>query len=48
MLTLRKLFHTVLHYCLRFFATVSDMQRQQQAQLQGGMGGVGAALQVRV
>ncbi|KAG2487371.1 hypothetical protein HYH03_013942 [Edaphochlamys debaryana] len=38
-LTLRKLFHTVLHYCLRFFATVSELQRQQAAQMQGGMGG---------
>ncbi|KXZ49324.1 hypothetical protein GPECTOR_22g918 [Gonium pectorale] len=44
-LTLRKLFHTVLHYCLRFFATLSEVQRQQQAQMQGGMGAVGAALQ---
>ncbi|GFR52152.1 hypothetical protein Agub_g14667, partial [Astrephomene gubernaculifera] len=38
-LTLRKLFHTVLNYCLRFFATISEMQRQQQLQMQGGMGG---------
>ncbi|EFJ49677.1 hypothetical protein VOLCADRAFT_117126, partial [Volvox carteri f. nagariensis] len=41
-LTLRKLFHTVLSYCLRFFATMSEIQRQQQMQMQGGMG---AALQ---
>ncbi|KAG2438910.1 hypothetical protein HYH02_010705 [Chlamydomonas schloesseri] len=40
-LTLRKLFHTVLAYCLRFFATTSEIQRQQQLQLQGGMGAAG-------
>ncbi len=40
---MRKLFHTVLSYCLRFFATVSEIQRLQQMQMQGGMG---AALQV--
>mgnify|MGYP001807393019 CR=1 FL=1 len=45
-LTLRKLFHTVLAYCLRFFATTSEIQRQQQLQLQGGMGAAG--LQVGV
>ncbi|GLC49201.1 hypothetical protein PLESTB_000193200 [Pleodorina starrii] len=45
-LTLRKLFHTVLSYCLRFFSTMSEIQRHQQMQMQGGMGAAlqGAAL----
>lgn len=38
MLTLRKLFQTIVTYCLRFFSTISEMQRQMQ--VQGGIGAV--------
>ena len=41
-LTLRKLFHTVLSYCLRYFNTLSELSRQQQLQL-AGAGVSGAA-----